>query len=225
MATRAGGTAPVRSAAMTLDATAGTSVLHALRVKGFAETDVLAEVTHLDDVTVVRALEGFADEGLATRKAGIEVSGWVLTPQGRAEHEKRLAEELDAAGARSEVEKGYRAFLALNGPVLQVCTDWQVRDGVLNDHRDRAHDAEVIDRLGALHDRAEALLSDLATVLPRFGGYARRLHHAVEKVRNGDRDWFDKPLIDSYHSVWFELHEDLLATLGLERSAETGGAA
>ena len=29
-----------------------------------------------------------------------------------------------------------------------------------------------------------------------------------------------KPMIDSYHSVWFELHEDLLATLGIERGSE-----
>ena len=27
-------------------------------------------------------------------------------------------------------------------------------------------------------------------------------------------------MIDSYHTVWFELHEDLLATLGIERSSE-----
>jgi hypothetical protein len=27
-------------------------------------------------------------------------------------------------------------------------------------------------------------------------------------------------MIDSYHSVWFELHEDLLATLGIERGSE-----
>jgi hypothetical protein len=208
---------------MTADPASGTSVLHALRVKGFAETDVIAEVTHLDDVVVVRALEDFAAEGLAQRKQGVEVSGWVLTPQGRAEHEKRLAEELDAAGARPEVEARYAEFLRLNGPVLTVCTDWQLRDGVVNDHRDRTHDAAVIDRLVGLHERAQELLSGLATAVPRFGGYARRLHHALERIRNGDRDWFDKPLIDSYHSVWFELHEDLLATLGLERSAETGG--
>jgi hypothetical protein len=28
-------------------------------------------------------------------------------------------------------------------------------------------------------------------------------------------------VVDSYHTVWFELHEDLLCTLGLERSSET----
>jgi hypothetical protein len=210
---------------MTADLVAGTSVLHGLRVRGFAETDVLAEITHLDAVTVVRALEEFAAEGLVSRKQGVEVSGWVLTPQGRAEHEKRLAEELDAAGARAEVECQYAAFTELNGAVLQVCTDWQLRDGGLNGHGDAGYDAGVVDRLVALHARAEPVLDRLTAALARFGGYAPRLRHAVDEVRAGHREWFDKPLIDSYHSVWFELHEDLLATLGLERSAETGGGA
>jgi hypothetical protein len=28
-------------------------------------------------------------------------------------------------------------------------------------------------------------------------------------------------MIASYHTVWFELHEDLLCTLGLERGSES----
>ena len=39
-------------------------------------------------------------------------------------------------------------------------------------------------------------------------------------MRRGETDWLTKPIIDSYHTVWFELHEDLLATLGLERGHE-----
>jgi hypothetical protein len=27
-------------------------------------------------------------------------------------------------------------------------------------------------------------------------------------------------MIESYHTVWFELHENLLATLGIQRSKE-----
>jgi hypothetical protein len=27
-------------------------------------------------------------------------------------------------------------------------------------------------------------------------------------------------MIDSYHTVWFQLHEDLLNTLGIDRSTE-----
>ena len=38
----------------------------------------------------------------------------------------------------------------------------------------------------------------------------------------GRRKWVDEPKIDSCHTVWFELREDLhlLATLGLERGGE-----
>jgi DNA-binding MarR family transcriptional regulator len=201
----------------------GTLVLHGLRVKGFAETDVLADVTGLDDVAVVRALEAFAAEGLVTRKTGLQVSGWVLTPQGRAEHEKRLADELDASGARPAVEACYGEFTAINPAFLQVCTDWQLRAGVLNDHRDAAYDADVVARLVALHEQAQPVVTGLGAGLARFGGYSARLQRAVDKVQGGDGDWFDKPMTDSYHTVWFELHEDLLATLGLERAAATGG--
>ena len=200
-----------------------TLVLHGLRVKGFAETDVLAEVTGLDDVTVVRALEAFAADGLVTRKQGVQVSGWVLTPQGRAEHEKRLADELDAGGTRSRVEALYGEFAALNPVLLQACTDWQLRDGVRNDHLDAGHDAEAVAGLVALHARAVPLVQSLGAALDRFTGYGPRLQRAVDKVQAGDRDWFDKPLTDSYHTVWFELHEDLLATLGLERASEPRG--
>jgi hypothetical protein len=39
-------------------------------------------------------------------------------------------------------------------------------------------------------------------------------------VLAGAREWFTRPVIDSYHTVWFELHEDLLSTLGLARASE-----
>lgn len=202
--------------------TPGTPVLHGLRVKGFAETDVLAEAAGLDDVTVVRALEALATEGLVARKQGLDVSGWVLTAQGRAEHEKRLAEELDATGARRDVERIYQQFGLLNPELLAVCTDWQLRDGVRNDHTDATHDRAVIARLLALHRRALPVVTALGERLGRFGGYPARLQRAVDGVTAGDLDWFDRPLTDSYHTVWFELHEDLLATLGLQRSEQAG---
>ncbi|MBV8161068.1 MAG: hypothetical protein JO265_09110 [Acidimicrobiia bacterium] len=63
-------------------------------------------------------------------------------------------------------------------------------------------------------------MARLGSVLDRFGPYGQRLAAAVERVEAGDHDWFTKPLIDSYHTVWFELHEDLLSTLGKERASE-----
>ena len=52
-------------------------------------------------------------------------------------------------------------------------------------------------------------------------GALRRIHRAVfSSPRQGgsrERAWVAQPKIDSCHTVWMELHEDLLATLGLER--------
>jgi hypothetical protein len=198
-------------------------VLHGLRLKGFADTDVVCSQTGLDLETAGSHLATLQDGGLVVRREG-RITGWSLTPTGRKEHERLLAEELDAAGCRGTVEGAYRDFTALNGDLLAVCTDWQLRtvDGaqVVNDHSDAAHDEAVIGRLVALHDRVRPVTSSLRECLDRFGSYGARLRAALEKLLEGDRDWFTKPVIDSYHTVWFELHEDLLATLGIERATE-----
>jgi len=131
-----------------------------------------------------------------------------------------VAAELDAAGARSHIADAYERFLSLNGEVRSLCTEWQLRDDALNDHADLAYDDQVIDRLVALHDRARPVCVDLAGQIERFSPYGDRLGAALDRVVGGDGEWFTQPLIDSYHTVWFELHEDLLATLGIDRAAE-----
>jgi hypothetical protein len=44
----------------------------------------------------------------------------------------------------------------------------------------------------------------------------------MQKLLSGELDWLTKPIMPSYHTVWFELHEDLLATLGIDRASESG---
>jgi hypothetical protein len=111
----------------------------------------------------------------------------------------------------------------LNKELLATCTAWQVQDessGSLNDHSDPDYDAQVVARLGDVDDAVQPIAADLATALDRFSGYGPRLATARARVGTGEHDWFTKPMVDSYHTVWFELHEDLLATLGIERSSE-----
>ena len=80
----------------------------------------------------------------------------------------------------------------------------------------------MIERLGALHAEVEPICADLTASLDRFGGYgARLLGCARSRSQAGDGDWFTKPMIPSYHTVWFEMHEDLLSTLGIERGSES----
>jgi hypothetical protein len=100
-------------------------------------------------------------------------------------------------------------------------TDWQTveiaGETVANDHADADYDAKIIDRLGDLHERAEGMLVTLAAALPRLTIYKDKLLAALEKAGDGETDWVSAVKIDSYHTVWFELHEDLLRVLGRVR--------
>jgi hypothetical protein len=59
----------------------------------------------------------------------------------------------------------------------------------------------------------------LGRVVPRFGGYRSRLADALDKISD-DRAWLASPRCDSYHTVWMELHEDLLMPVGVSRLDE-----
>jgi hypothetical protein len=170
-----------------------------------ATAEALVSTTGLPAHEVADRLAAFDGSGLVTFRDG-RLSGWMLTTRGRVEGERRLAAELDATGTRAAVGHAYQRFLAINQQLLDTCTAWQLRpvDGatVVNDHADAAHDAVVLARLVTIDDAVQPVVSALAT------------------VEGGDADWFAAPRIDSYHAVWFELHENLLATLGIERARE-----
>src|SRR2546430_2478654 len=79
---------------------------------------------------------------------------------------------------------------------------------------DSNYDQECISALEDVHGRFLPLVMRAARAAPHFDGYLPRLRQAIEKLTDdGDLDYFTKPLIDSYHTVWFEFHEDLIATL------------
>lgn len=204
--------------------TAELPVLHALRLVGAADPDHLGSSTGLSVATVEHELAHARDDDLATIR-GSGSSRWVLTKRGREEVERRLGEQLDRLGTRSVVEHLYAAFVQLNPRILELCTEWQLRevDGelVANDHRDSVHDRWVLTRLQATHREARPTLASLADAVRWFEGYGVRLDTALEHVLGGQHQWVDSPAVDSYHSVWFELHEDLLASLGLQRHTET----
>lgn len=198
-------------------------IIHALRLKGFADTPVVAEAAcvGVDDATKV--LEALAVAEHARYRDG-PMTGWTLLPAGRACGESLLAEQLDRAGHRDVVANAYQQFLALNQQFLKLCTDWQVRDigdeSVINDHGDTDYDCAVVCRLAETDRAVQPICADLASLFPRFGSYGPRFGEALSKVEAGHIEWFTKPVIDSYHTIWFELHEDLLASLGIARSKE-----
>ncbi|MFC4948263.1 MarR family transcriptional regulator [Pseudonocardia sp. GCM10023141] len=197
-------------------------VLHLLRLTGFVAAERIARDTGLTGVEVVAVLDGASSAGHATERTG-RISGWTLTAAGRAAHAALLAEELEQRGARADVEVADRAFVTLNEPFKVVCSRWQLRpDGTVNDHQDPSYDAAVVAELEPVHEQVVALTTRLAAALPRFGRYPRAFAAARERLLAGDRRAFAAPLSESYHDAWMELHQDLLSTLGRERSTADG---
>ena len=147
----------------------------------------------------------------------------VLTPAGR-EHAEAVA-RLDA-GSDAEVatRRVYQGFLPLNAEVLRACSDWQVRPGgVVNDHSDATYDWAIIDRVVAIDERIGVPVSRLGRSVGRFEHYRPRLRDALQRVEDGEHDWLVSPRLDSYHTVWMQLHEDLLLALGIARGEESVG--
>ena len=207
---------------------AGLLVLHGLRLSGFTTSASIAQRWGLEPSVVDAELAVCREAGWANFREG-RLTGWMLSSEGRAEGERRLRAELEGAEARSTLEGAYDQFMPLNLEFLAVCTDWQLREvageQVINDHSDPDHDRAVVERLVVLHDGVVDVVGQVSAPMPRFSVYSPRFTHAVERVLANDVDWFTKPVIDSYHTIWFELHEDLLATLGRTRESESAGRA
>jgi hypothetical protein len=76
-------------------------------------------------------------------------------------------------------------------------------------------------RLDDVHGRVVPIIEAAATQLGRLNAYSAKLLAALGKVKAGENAWLTRPLIDSYHTVWMQLHEDLLLALGKERASES----
>lgn len=193
-------------------------VLHALRCAGASGLTRVASFTGLAESEVESELIDLAVAGLVTHHK--DFGGWALTESGRAADAAATEAELEPAGTRPALAAAFESFLVLNPELLELCTAWQIRsvDGVLNDHTDAAYDARVLALFADLHARAVVVIAALAAAVPRFARYDARLSEALARAQAGELDRL-ADTIDSFHAIWAELHEDLLATLGIARWA------
>ena len=197
-------------------------VLHTLRCIGVASEDRVATAAGSTRHETAGRLRQLSDQGLVSLDPG-PFGGWGLTGAGRTAEQESLVLELDLTGARDHVLVCYQSFKELNPKLLQVCSDWQMRklgqSHILNDHADADYDAKVLSRLMRIDDPAQQVCVELANRLSRFGVYRPRLSSALERALGGDIAYVADSL-ESYHAVWFQLHEDLLVTLGISRDEE-----
>lgn len=210
---------------MTYQSAPDDLALHGVRVLGFPTTARLASRFRLDVAVAEESLLDFEAQGWVSRLSFAGSSGWSLTETGKLENERRLAAELDRAGARGTVSAVHTAFRPLNRRLGTACTDWQIRPApadpmAFNDHTDWRWDERVLRTLASVGTSFRELCGQLAGCLARFDGYADRYSGALAKAESGQRAWVDGHDRDSCHIVWIQFHEDLLATLGIPRGAD-----
>jgi len=190
---------------------------HALRIKGFAKSETLAEMTALEHAEIEGHLADLAAAEWAMFREARSL--WQLTPAGKAEHPKVLAADV-ARIDLGAMKPHYRDFLELNTAFKTLCGDWQLRDGAPNDHSDRAYDHQVVRRLVDLHGDAAPVVTVMSGILARLSPYVPRLASTCEAVVAGRTNMFTGVMCGSFHDVWMELHEDLILSQGIDRGAE-----
>lgn len=188
-------------------------LLRALRVRGHATVDELAHRFEASSPTILDHLLDHEARGRVVRTRFAGHNSWSLTEAGKTHGEGLLAAELDSHDARPIVEQVYQRFLPLNAQVAHACTQYQLT--VLGIDGTTAASA-----IAQLREPARELvhLEDcLVAHLPRFRGYAARFATALSRAET-EPEWITAMDRDSCHRTWFELHEDLIATLGLQRT-------
>ena len=188
------------------------AVLQAVRLKGRVSRDDLGATLGSDDVG--RTVDGLVEAGLLVDGPTLRIS-----PEGRVRLEELLTSERERIDVAA-ILAAHGEFRSVNAEFKALVTDWQLRGGQPNPHDDADYDAAVLVRLDEVHHRVTPLVNAVAAQLPRLGRYAAKLQSALDRVRAGETMWLSRPLIDSYHTVWFELHEELILAAGLTREAE-----
>ncbi|ABL02900.1 MarR family transcriptional regulator [Mycobacterium ulcerans] len=187
------------------------AILQAIRLKGRVSPPDLAETVSLDLAEVADTVARLTAANLLVGDTTLRIS-----PEGRVRLSELLTEERNAADATT-LANVYSDFRSVNADFKALVTEWQLRGGKPNSHDDADYDAAILAQLDDVHQRVEPIIATAATQLPRLHAYSRKLSAALGRVKAGETAWLTRPLIDSYHTVWFELHEELILAVGLTR--------
>ena len=209
-----GGGEPQADAAITCD-----DLVRGLWVKGLSTEEGLASSLLADVPTVQGLLPQVIQAGLVETTAG----AYRLTGEGKLKGAELMAAERERWGS-CNADEALDEFIPFDHRMKETVTAWQVRgvngEQVPNDHADPEYDVQVIATLIALHEDVAAWLEGLSTGLGRLAAYNTRLGRALSMARGGDQRYVASPRVESYHTVWFELHEDLIKLSGRKRSEE-----
>lgn len=191
-----------------------------LALKGMGSAESVATVLGCAEADAGEMLASLVAKGDAQELPGDRVR---LLPPSIALVDERFAH--DAIRLAPLIEPKMAEFHAVNDAFKEVVTSWQMREiageTVPNDHGDQAYDDAVIDRLRTeIHAVITPIVEEFAGHEARIGRYTARFEAALASLAQGNLEMMAHPLKDSYHTVWFELHEELIRLTGRNRADE-----
>lgn len=142
--------------------------------------------------------------------------GFALTPEGRTWVLEQLEEERGALN-RDVVERCYQGFLELNERFKRLVSEWQAASAGGHSEDDWQR---LVHSTEALHRDLRPLVDEVASEVHRLATYGVLFDRALSAMREGDTSMLASPLKDSYHTAWFEFHEELLTVSGRDRAVE-----
>jgi len=162
-------------------------------------------------------LKNLSQEGLIRRTN----SEWEIEESGEEMIKSYRERLLRESGRSEEFMKYCEEFERLNKEFKELVTRWQLKDegGMLvpNDHSDPDYDFKIIEQLSVVHEKTMNVLKKICEIVPAFKIYAKRLENALNLLMNGNLEYMVDKSKESYHEVWFELHESLLKISGMKR--------
>jgi hypothetical protein len=180
--------------------------LHGLTLRQLADAEQLADVIGLDRAELAAALEKAVGDGAAMAARG----GYMITPSGRDLLDAAYPAAFAALRAEESIGAAMDAFEAgVNAETLAATTQWQLE----------GPDPKIVDRLHSITKKVARVLAPLAAADPLLERFFDRLGAALDRVDAGEHDYVSGVRVDSFHTVWFQMHEHVLRLTGRERPA------
>ncbi len=201
--------APVPEVAVSGAVTA-FEVMRVLSLKGLCTAERAAAILGTSEPEVTAILDEFAHLLKPTAR------GMALTAEGRAWVAERLAEERASVDSAA-LEAPFARFLPLNMEFKALITSAQTAGITASDHAEWPLLRAKMEELAAAF---RPIVDETGAVAPRLAAYGPRFDAALAAFRAGDHSMLASPLKDSYHTVWFEYHEELIALTGRDRAVE-----
>jgi DNA-binding MarR family transcriptional regulator len=179
------------------------AVLAALRLAGHCDAAGLAARLVIEPADASELLAACAARGHVEERG----HGFALSDTGRSVVVAALDQERTAVDPVT-ARRVYAAFARHDRRLKELLTGWQLN----------GRPAGAVVQLAIFHDEFKPVLERAIDMAARLQPFPARFDTALRSAEAGDDRYLLHPAVDSYHTIWFELHEELLHLSGRTRT-------